>query len=108
MDHGNSESEIWIEPYRNHLRVEIRMSVCLVTGGAGFLGSHLVEALVANDHVVRVVDNFTTGKVDNLSAVMDAVELYPGDCGNATFLSKVMRGAELVFHLGCGNHSQDG
>jgi UDP-glucose 4-epimerase len=84
------------------------MSVCLVTGGAGFLGSHLVEALVANEHVVRVVDNFTTGKPENLSAVMDAIELYPGDCGNATFLSKVMRGAELVFHLGCGNNSQDG
>jgi len=79
-----------------------------VTGGAGFLGSHLVEALVAGDHVVRVVDNFTTGKAENLSAVMDAIELYPGDCGNATFLSKVMRGTELVFHLGCGNHAQDG
>ncbi len=84
------------------------MSVCLVTGGAGFLGSHLVEALVANEHVVRVVDNFTTGKPENLSTVMDAIELYPGDCGNATFLSKVMRGAEMVFHLGCGNNAQDG
>ncbi len=84
------------------------MSVCLVTGGAGFLGSHLVEALVANDHVVRVVDNFITGTPENLSTVMDAVELYPGDCGNAGFLSKVMRGVEIVFHLGCGIDAQDG
>jgi UDP-glucose 4-epimerase len=84
------------------------MSVCLVTGGAGFLGSHLVEALVAEEHVVRVVDNFTTGKPENLSTVMDAIELYPGDCSNSTFLSKVMRGVQVVFHLGCGNNVEDG
>jgi UDP-glucose 4-epimerase len=83
------------------------MTVCLVTGGAGFLGSHLVEALVADEHAVRVVDNFTTGKTENLSGVMDAIELYPGDCGNPAFLSKVMRGVELVFHLGCGNDPRD-
>jgi UDP-glucose 4-epimerase len=76
------------------------MAVCLVTGGAGFLGSHLVEALVADRHVVRVVDNFTTGSMDHLAAVMDAVELYPGDCADPAFLYRVMRGVELVFHLG--------
>jgi nucleoside-diphosphate-sugar epimerase len=88
--------------------VENSMSVCLVTGGAGFLGSHLVEALVANDHVVRVVDNFTTGNAENLSEVMDDIDLHSGDCGNSGFLSKIMRGAELVFHLACGNYPEYG
>jgi UDP-glucose 4-epimerase len=83
------------------------MSVCLVTGGAGFLGSHLVEALAAEDHAVRVVDNFTTGKPENLGRVMDAVELYPGDCADRPFLTRVMRGVEVVFHFGCGNEPHD-
>jgi UDP-glucose 4-epimerase len=76
------------------------MAVCLVIGGAGFLGSHLVEALVADRHVARVADNFTTGKLQHLAGVMSAVELYPGDCLDQAFLSRVMRGVELVFHLG--------
>jgi UDP-glucose 4-epimerase len=77
------------------------MTVCLVTGGAGFLGSHLVEALVAAHHAVRVVDNFTTGRLGHLAGVMDAIELFPGDCSDQSFLYKTMRGVELVFHLGC-------
>jgi UDP-glucose 4-epimerase len=76
------------------------MAVCLVIGGAGFLGSHLVEALVADRHVVRVLDNFTTGKLENLAGVMDAIELYPGDFRDRAFGYKVARGVELVFHFG--------
>src|SRR5262245_15051332 len=77
------------------------MAVCLVTGGAGFIGSHLVEALIARDHVVRVLDNLTTGQMTNLSQVMDVVELYPGDLANASLVRQVMRGVELVFHFAC-------
>jgi UDP-glucose 4-epimerase len=77
------------------------MAVCLVTGGAGFIGSHLVEALIARDHVVRVLDNLTTGQMTNLSQVMDVVELYPGDLADAALVRQVMRGVELVFHLAC-------
>src|SRR5438094_10585760 len=76
------------------------MAVCLVIGGAGFLGSHLVEALVAEKHAVRVLDNFATGKIDNLAGVMDAIELYPGDCCDPAFDSRVARGVELIFHFG--------
>jgi UDP-glucose 4-epimerase len=76
------------------------MGVCLVIGGAGFLGSHLVEALVADGQVVRVLDNLTTGTTEHLARVMDVIELYPGDFTNVAFLERVVRGAELVFHLG--------
>ena len=77
------------------------MAVCLVTGGAGFIGSHLVEALIARDHVVRVLDNLTTGQMTNLSQVMDVVELYPGDLADLALVRQVMRGVEVVFHLAC-------
>lgn len=77
------------------------MAVCLVTGGAGFIGSHLVEALIARDHVVRVLDNLTTGQMTNLAQVMDVVELYPGDLADLALVRQVMRGVELVFHLAC-------
>jgi UDP-glucose 4-epimerase len=76
------------------------MAVCLVTGGAGFLGSHLVEALVRDNHIVRVLDNFTSGSLANLGAVIDDIEFHPGDFLNSAFLSRAMRGVELVFHFG--------
>jgi UDP-glucose 4-epimerase len=82
------------------------MAVCLVIGGAGFLGSHLVEALVADKHVVRVLDNFTTGKMENLAGVMDAIELYPGQSSDPTIGYMVARGAELLFHFGFDDDPQ--
>jgi UDP-glucose 4-epimerase len=74
------------------------MAVCLVTGGAGFIGSHLVEALLARGHVVRVLDNLATGTLTNLARVMDAIELYLGDVTDRQFVRRVTCGAELVFH----------
>ena len=55
------------------------MAVCLVTGGAGFIGSHLVDALVARGHTVRVLDNFSTGRSANLAQVVNDIELIRGD-----------------------------
>ncbi|MFO0842185.1 MAG: GDP-mannose 4,6-dehydratase [Gemmataceae bacterium] len=55
------------------------MAVCLVTGGAGFIGSHLVEALLNRGHRVRVLDNFSTGDRDNLDGVAHRIELIEGD-----------------------------
>ncbi|MCU0240812.1 MAG: SDR family oxidoreductase [Vicinamibacteria bacterium] len=70
----------------------------LVTGGAGFIGSHLVEALVAAGHRVRVLDNFSAGRVENLAAVRKDVEIIRGDCANLRVAQKAVRGVEAVYH----------
>jgi UDP-glucose 4-epimerase len=75
------------------------MPVCLVTGGAGFIGSHLVEALVAQGHAVRVLDNLSTGTPDNLREVWGQVEFLRGDVTDPEALRAALAGAELVFHL---------
>ena len=55
------------------------MTLCLVTGGAGFIGSSLARALVARGDRVRVIDNFSSGKRENLADIADRIELVEGD-----------------------------
>src|SRR5437868_4167430 len=74
------------------------MPTYLVTGGAGFIGSHLVEALVRRGDKVRVLDNFATGKVDNLVAVADEIELISGDVRDEAAVGRVVVGCDAVFH----------
>jgi UDP-glucose 4-epimerase len=74
------------------------MSVCLVTGGAGFIGSHLVEALVARGHEVRVLDNLSTGDRANLDAVADRIDFLPGDITDLSAVRDAVRGVEVVYH----------
>lgn len=71
---------------------------CLVTGGAGFIGSHLVEALVARGDRVRVLDNLSTGRRDNLAAVADRIELIVGDVADPACVRGAVEGVESVFH----------
>ena len=70
----------------------------LVTGGAGFIGSHLVERLLKEGKRVRVIDNFVTGKRDNLNGHMDKIELLEGDILDLEFVRKAVKGIEVVFH----------
>src|SRR4026207_253378 len=72
---------------------------CLVTGGAGFIGSHLVEALVRLGHTVRVVDNLSTGDEANLAAVADDIDFIAGDLCDPTVSARAAAGIEIVFHL---------
>jgi UDP-glucose 4-epimerase len=74
------------------------MALCLVTGGAGFIGSHLVDGLVAQGHHVRVLDNFTTGTLANLDNVQDKIEVISADVTEAAAYPGALRDVELVFH----------
>src|SRR5690348_17071908 len=67
----------------------------VVTGGAGFIGSHLVEALIATGARVRVVDNFATGRREYLDR---AADLWTADICDAKSLAPVFAGADCVFH----------
>ena len=70
----------------------------LVTGGGGFIGSHLVERLLRDGNDVRVLDNFATGHRANL-AEPDAIELIEGDIQSYERVHNAVRGCELVFHI---------
>ncbi|MEW5717447.1 MAG: SDR family oxidoreductase [Chloroflexota bacterium] len=74
------------------------MPFALVTGGAGFIGSHLVEGLRARDYKVRVLDNFSTGRRENLASVLTQIELLEGSVANLTTARAAMRNVDVVFH----------
>lgn len=74
------------------------MPTFLVTGGAGFIGSHLVEALVRRGDRVGVLDNFATGKVENLVAIADDIELLSGDVCDEAAVKRAVAGCDVVFH----------
>lgn len=70
----------------------------LVTGGAGFIGSHIVERLLADGHEVRVLDAFTTGRRENLAPFSDRITLYEDDVRDLAAVSRAVSGCEVVFH----------
>ncbi|RJP79166.1 MAG: SDR family oxidoreductase [Candidatus Zixiibacteriota bacterium] len=72
------------------------MSVYLVVGGAGFIGSNLVEALLERGHTVRVIDNFATGRRENLEPFRAQVELFERDITQARGLEEAFRGVDYV------------
>lgn len=71
----------------------------LVTGGAGFIGSHSVEGLLADGHQVRVLDNFSTGKLSNLPQNSERLEITEGDITNRADCEAAMVGISHVLHL---------
>ncbi len=75
-------------------------STYLVTGAAGFIGSHITEALVAQGDRVKVLDNFATGKRENLAPFLDKIELIEGDLRNPEDVRKAVEGVEIIFHEG--------
>lgn len=70
----------------------------LVTGGAGFIGSHIVDALVAANHSVVVLDNLSSGNVDNLAQSMNEITFVEGDVRNPAVCEEVSKGCDGIFH----------
>lgn len=70
----------------------------LITGGAGFIGSNLVRALLEQEHKVRVLDNFSSGKEDNLSDIINDIELIDGDIRDYWVVSSAVKGIDCVSH----------
>jgi UDP-glucose 4-epimerase len=77
----------------------VASSNCLVTGGAGFIGSHLAERLLREGHRVRVVDNLSTGDERNVARLGGEVEFVRGDLRDPETCRRACRGVELLFHL---------
>lgn len=75
------------------------MALYLVTGGAGFIGSHLVEEIVRRGESVRVLDNLSTGNIQNLAAVRDRVDFHKGDICDSETLKRVSEDVQYVIHL---------
>jgi nucleoside-diphosphate-sugar epimerase len=71
----------------------------LVTGGAGFIGSHVVELLVGEGHEVIVFDNFSTGTMDNLQPLADSIRVITGDIRDLELLEASTSGVDYVIHL---------
>ncbi len=74
------------------------MTQFLVTGGAGFIGSHLTTRLITDGHDVRVFDNLCTGSLDNLAHVNDRFEFVEGDLVDRAAVERAVDGVEVIFH----------
>ena len=71
----------------------------LVTGGASFIGSHLCERLISQGAIVRVADDLSSGKLENLAAVRNELEFLQGDLKDPAFAAASVKGQAVVFHL---------
>ena len=70
-----------------------------ITGGAGFIGSHLCDALIAQGHQVAILDNMSTGSLANIAHIKDQIEIHQGDIRDAALVEKLMAPADLVLHM---------
>ena len=71
----------------------------LITGGAGFIGSHLCESLLSRGNVVSILDNVSTGSLSNISHIKDQIDIQEGDIRDASLVDKLMKSADLVLHM---------
>lgn len=81
--------------------MQLKTKRILVTGGASFIGSHLVDALVKRNCTVRVADNFSSGKKENIDLHIKhkTIELMRGDLRDSGFARRAVKGIDLIFHL---------
>lgn len=74
------------------------MSTYLITGGAGFIGSHLARKLLSEGHTVKIIDNLVTGNIDNLSEIRDEVEFFEKDIRDLDAIQAATKGVDYVLH----------
>ena len=70
-----------------------------ITGGAGFIGSHLCDALLKEGHQVSILDNMSTGSAANIAHIKDQIEIHQGDIRDVALVEKAMTPADLVLHM---------
>ncbi|ASY10052.1 NAD-dependent epimerase/dehydratase family protein [Candidatus Planktophila lacus] len=70
-----------------------------ITGGAGFIGSHLCDALLIEGHQVSILDNMSTGSAANIAHIKDQIEIHQGDIRDVALVEKAMAPADLVLHM---------
>jgi UDP-glucose 4-epimerase len=70
-----------------------------ITGGAGFIGSHLCDALLADGHKVVILDNLSTGSKANIAHIADQIEIHQGDIRDVNLVEKLTQDADLVLHM---------
>jgi len=85
---------------RKNRRWQVATARYLVTGGAGFIGSHIAEALLDQGECVRVFDNLVTGKETNLVGIKGHIQFIQGDLRDLNAVKAAMQGIEVVFHQG--------
>ncbi|HUU26461.1 MAG TPA: SDR family oxidoreductase [archaeon] len=71
---------------------------CLITGGAGFIGSNLAEYLLKKGWRVRILDNLSTGKLENLDSMIEQLEFIEGDIRDESLVEKAIRDCPIIFH----------
>lgn len=76
-----------------------KTGIAMVTGGAGFIGSHLVERLLRDGYRVRVLDNLSTGKRENLEGLQGPLDFQEGSILDSNLLQRVCQQADWVFHM---------
>lgn len=74
------------------------MNSALVTGGAGFIGSHIVRALLEQGVAVHILDNFSSGKRENLEGLQDKLEIFEGDLRNSGDVAKAVHAVDVIYH----------
>jgi UDP-glucose 4-epimerase len=74
------------------------MRKVLVTGGAGFIGSHIVDALLERGDQVRVLDNLSTGQLENLAHVRDKIDFIEAELTDAQTVARAVNGVDTIFH----------
>jgi UDP-glucose 4-epimerase len=70
-----------------------------ITGGAGFIGSHLCDALLAEGHNIFILDNLSTGSKSNIAHIADRIEIHQGDIRDVSLVEKLTQDADLVLHM---------